>query len=225
MDAERVAIVTGSSRGIGRGIAKALAEHAWHLVINYQSNRDAAEEARSELEALGAGALVVRADMANSAELEGLVQATLDRYGRIDLLVNNAGIGPRERVDMLRVGEASYDEVMTVNLVVDPEQRQTYDTAYSPAYAGELRVPLSVIAPLPFDTRRMIGRRAAMELFPGAICNLGAGISTGIANLAAEEGFLDQIVLTNEQGLIGGAPASGVDAGAATNYDAMIDQP
>ncbi len=64
-----------------------------------------------------------------------------------------------------------------------------------------------------------------MELFPEAVCNLGAGISTGISNLAAEEGFLDQIVLTNEQGLIGGAPASGVDAGAAVNYAAMIDQP
>ena len=79
--------------------------------------------------------------------------------------------------------------------------------------------------PLPFDPRKIIARRAAMELFPQAICNLGAGVSTGIANIAAEEGFLDQIVLTNEQGLIGGAPASGVDAGAAMNYDAIVDQP
>jgi NAD(P)-dependent dehydrogenase (short-subunit alcohol dehydrogenase family) len=54
--------------------------------------------------------------MANLADLEGLVDATLDRFGRIDLLVNNAGVGPRERVDMLRVSEASYDEVMAVNL-------------------------------------------------------------------------------------------------------------
>lgn len=115
---------------------------------------------------------------------------------------------------------------MLVDLVVvDPDQRQTYTTEYSPAYAGELRVPLSEIPALPFDARKVIVRRAAMELFPQAVCNLGAGISTGIANLAAEEGFLDQIVLTNEQGLIGGAPASGVDAGAAVNYAAMIDQP
>jgi propionate CoA-transferase len=115
---------------------------------------------------------------------------------------------------------------MLVDLVVlDPDQRQTYLTEYSPAYAGELRVPLDEIPPLPFDARKVIARRAAMELFPGAICNLGAGVSTGIANVAAEEGFLDQIVLTNEQGLIGGAPASGVDAGAAMNFSAMIDQP
>ena len=116
MDAERVAIVTGSSRGIGRGIAIALAGQAWNIVINYRSNRAAAEEAGCEIEALGASALVVQADMANPAQVEGLVDATLDRYERIDLLVNNAGVGPRERVDMLQVGEASYDEVMTINL-------------------------------------------------------------------------------------------------------------
>lgn len=115
---------------------------------------------------------------------------------------------------------------MLVDIVVlDPHQRQTYLTEYSPSYAGELRVPLEQIPPLPFDVRKVIARRAALELFPGAICNLGAGVSTGIANIAAEEEFLDAIILTNEQGLIGGAPASGVDAGAAMNYMAMIDQP
>lgn len=115
---------------------------------------------------------------------------------------------------------------MLVDLVVlDPHQKQTYQIDFSPAYAGELRIPLSEITPLPLDARKVIARRAAMELFPGAVCNLGAGISTGIANIAAEEAILDQIVLTNEQGLIGGAPASGMDAGAAMNYVAMIDQP
>jgi propionate CoA-transferase len=115
---------------------------------------------------------------------------------------------------------------MLVDLVVlDPDQDQTYLTPFSSAYSGELRVPLTEIDVLPFDARKVIARRAAMELFPGAVCNLGAGVSTGIANVAAEEGVLDQIILTNEQGLIGGAPASGMDAGAAINYDAMIDQP
>jgi len=115
---------------------------------------------------------------------------------------------------------------MLVDLVVvDPDQMQSYTTQYNAAFAGELRVPLGEIPPLPFDPRKIIARLAAMELFPQAICNLGAGVSTGIANIAAEEGFLNQIVLTNEQGLIGGAPASGVDAGAAMNYDSIIDQP
>ena len=78
---------------------------------------------------------------------------------------------------------------------------------------------------LPLDARKVIARRAAMELFPGAICNLGSGISTGIANVAAEEDVLDEHLLTNEQGLIGGAPASGSEAGASRNYAAMVDQP
>jgi propionate CoA-transferase len=110
-------------------------------------------------------------------------------------------------------------------VVVEPAQRQTYLTAYSPAYAGELKVPLADIPVLPFDARKVIARRAACELFPGAICNLGSGISTGIANVAAEEGVLDAVCLTNEQGLIGGAPAAGGEAGASRNYAAMIDQP
>jgi propionate CoA-transferase len=110
-------------------------------------------------------------------------------------------------------------------VVVEPGQWQTYETEYSPSYAGEMRMPLSDIAVLPLDARKVIARRAALELFPGAICNLGSGISTGIANVAAEEDVLDEVWLTNEQGLIGGAPASGNEAGAAKNYAAMIDQP
>ena len=110
-------------------------------------------------------------------------------------------------------------------VVVEPDQLQTYETPYSPAYAGELRIPLSDIPVLPLDARKVIARRAALELYRGAICNLGSGISTGIANIAAEEGVLDDICLTNEQGLIGGAPASGNEAGASRNYAALIDQP
>lgn len=113
---------------------------------------------------------------------------------------------------------------MLVDLVViDPDQRQTYQMAYSPAYAGEIKIPLNEIPNMPLDARKIIARRAAMELIPGAICNLGSGVSTGIATIATEEGILDEIVLTNEQGLIGGAPSP--DAGAAINYTSMIDQP
>ena len=110
-------------------------------------------------------------------------------------------------------------------VVVDPEQSQTYATYYSPAYAGELHVPLAGMDRLPFGERKIIARRAATELMPRAICNLGAGISTGISAVAAEEGILDEMVLTNEQGFIGGAPLTGVDSGAAANYEAVVDQP
>lgn len=110
-------------------------------------------------------------------------------------------------------------------IVVDPEQTQTFFTVHDPAYAGEMKVPLTSIAALPFSVRKVVARRAALELFPGAICNLGSGISTGIASIAAEEKSLDAVVLTNEQGLIGGAPATGNEPGAGRNYQAMVDQP
>jgi propionate CoA-transferase len=64
-----------------------------------------------------------------------------------------------------------------------------------------------------------------MELVPGAVCNLGAGVSTGLSTIAAEEGLLDLAVLTNEQGLIGGAPTTGRDSGGGQNFAAMIEQP
>ncbi|MBU8546829.1 MULTISPECIES: acyl CoA:acetate/3-ketoacid CoA transferase [Roseomonadaceae] len=110
-------------------------------------------------------------------------------------------------------------------VVVAPEQEQTYLTPYSPAYSGEFRIPLDDIPRLKLDARKIVARRGALELFPRAICNLGSGIFTGIANVAAEEGCLDAICLTNEQGNIGGAPASGGEAGAAMNPDAQVDQP
>jgi 3-oxoacyl-[acyl-carrier protein] reductase len=116
MSNENVAIVTGSSRGIGRGIALSLAERGWQIVINYRSNFTAAEEAQKAVEAAGGGALIIQADMASQADLLKLVEATLAKYGRIDLLVNNAGVAPRQRVDMLQVAETSYNEVMDINL-------------------------------------------------------------------------------------------------------------
>ncbi|MCK1641446.1 3-oxoacid CoA-transferase [Bradyrhizobium sp. 157] len=115
--------------------------------------------------------------------------------------------------------------VLVDYLVVDPGQRQTYATEYSPAYAGKMRVPDGTIAPLPFDERKIIARRAALELMPGATVNIGYGISNGIAVVAAEEGIYRSVTLTAEQGVIGGIPAPGQDAGAGTNYDMIAPQP
>lgn len=114
--AARTALITGSSRGIGRGMALALAERGWQVVVNYRSNRQAAEETGREVEARGGAAFLVQADMASIEDLNRMVDATLERFGTIDLHVNNAGMGPRERVDMLQMSEDSYDEVMAVNL-------------------------------------------------------------------------------------------------------------
>ncbi len=110
-------------------------------------------------------------------------------------------------------------------LVVAPDQRQTYLTEFDPAYAGVLRRPESALPVLPLDIRKAIARRAALELSPGAVVNLGFGVSNGIAAVAAEEGIYRELTLTVEQGIVGGVPAGGPDAGAGVNYDAMVDQP
>jgi propionate CoA-transferase len=115
--------------------------------------------------------------------------------------------------------------ILVDHVVVDENQRQTYWSDYNPSYSGEMRIPLEGLRRLPFTERKIVARRAAMEIRPGAVCNLGAGISTGVSAVAAEEGFLDEVVLTNEQGFVGGAPLTGPDSGAAQNYDAMVDQP
>ena len=125
----------------------------------------------------------------------------------------------------LRYRDVKIPGILVDHVVVVPEQSQTYATAYDGSYSGEVRVPLDAIRPLPFGPRKIIARRAAMELRPGAVCNIGAGISTGISAVAAEERILDRIILSNEQGFIGGAPLTGPDSGAAQNWSAMVDQP
>lgn len=113
---ERVAIITGASRGIGRGIALALGEQGWAVSINYRGNADAANEVAEQVEQAGGRPLVIQADVTKAADRQELVDGTLREFGRIDLLVNNAGMAPRQRVDLLETSEASYDEVMGVNL-------------------------------------------------------------------------------------------------------------
>jgi 3-oxoacyl-[acyl-carrier protein] reductase len=112
----KVAIVTGGSRGIGRGIVLGLAEKGWSVTINYRGNADAAQETERLVSEAGGRALVVQADIGGAADRERLVQETLAHFGRIDLLVNNAGMAPRVRMDILQTTEESYDEVMAVNL-------------------------------------------------------------------------------------------------------------
>ncbi len=111
-----VALVTGASRGIGRAIAAALAQKGWRIVINYQSNAEAAAEALGLVQSAGSAGIAVQANIADAAERARLLDETLEVFGRIDLLVNNAGMAPRKRMDMLQMTEASYDEVMAVNL-------------------------------------------------------------------------------------------------------------
>jgi propionate CoA-transferase len=153
-------------------------------------------------------------------EMLAMAQATRRAGGVVVVQVKRMA-----RRDTLPPKQVKIPGIFVDFIVVDPEQRQTYVTYYDPSYSGELRIPVEHIQPLPFGPRKIIVRRAAMELFPGAICNLGAGVSTGISTIAAEEGLLDAVHLTNEQGIIGGAPITGRDSGGGQNFAAMVDQP
>jgi propionate CoA-transferase len=110
-------------------------------------------------------------------------------------------------------------------VLAQPENhRQTYATAHNGALSGQIRVPMDRVAPLPLDERKVMARRAAMELPPGGVVNLGIGMPEGVAAVAAEEKVLRFVTLTAEPGVIGGMPQGGLDFGAALNPEAVIQQ-
>lgn len=116
MDNQRVAIVTGGSRGIGRAIAEELAAAEFRTVVNYATRPDAAEAVVESISEAGGVALSVSGDVGNTEDRQRLVDTTLETFGRIDVLVNNAGITSQGRNDLLEATEASWDRVFDTNL-------------------------------------------------------------------------------------------------------------
>jgi NAD(P)-dependent dehydrogenase (short-subunit alcohol dehydrogenase family) len=116
MPAQRVALVTGSSRGIGRAIAERLAREGMAVVVNFVSRADDADSVVSGIVANGGRAIAVRADVGRRDDRNELVEKTVEQFGRIDVLVNNAGITSQGRKDLLEATEESWDAVFDTNL-------------------------------------------------------------------------------------------------------------
>ena len=150
-----------------------------------------------------------------------IAQATKNSGGKVIVQVEN----------VVQFGSLDTRLVKIPGILVDaiviskPENHmQTFEVAYNPAYSGEIRIPVDAIAPLPMDVRKVITRRAAMELVPNAVVNLGLGMPECISAVAAEEGVSDTMVLTAESGVIGGVPAAGLSFGVTANAECVIDQ-
>jgi NAD(P)-dependent dehydrogenase (short-subunit alcohol dehydrogenase family) len=117
-----VALITGASRGIGRGIALELAKIGFDLVINFAGNTAAATQTAADCVAAAKGAgkairaEICQADVSSSKDRESLIGFTRDKFGRLDLLVNNAGVAPELRADILEASEQSFDRLININV-------------------------------------------------------------------------------------------------------------
>ena len=114
--AQKSALVTGASRGIGRGIAIELARAGYRVAINYAGNASAAAEALKLVQEAGSDGFVVQGDVSVATDRQRMITETVENFGRIDILVNNAGVAPNVRADLLDAGEESFDRLLAINL-------------------------------------------------------------------------------------------------------------
>jgi propionate CoA-transferase len=173
------------------------------------TSADADGNLTMEREALTLEALAIAMAVRNS---DGIVIAQVER------VVESGSLNPRQ----VKVPGIMVDCVV----VAKPENHwQTFATNYNPAFSSEIRVRTGSLPPIEMSQRKIIARRAAFELKPNSVVNLGIGLPEAIAPVANEEKIIDLITVTAEPGVIGGIPASGLNFGAATNTQAVIDQP
>lgn len=162
-------------------------------------------------------------DEAVTLESLSIAQATKNSGGKVIIqvkgIVENGSLDPR----LVKIPGIYVDVVVVVSDLKN--HMQSFDVAYNASFTGSKKLVLDTCSDDALNERKIIGRRAAMELRPNVIVNLGIGVPEAIATVANEEGIGDEMVLTVEAGPIGGVPASGLSFGASSNPTIVLDQP
>ncbi|MFM7322683.1 MAG: 3-ketoacyl-ACP reductase [Armatimonadota bacterium] len=204
-----VALVTGASRGIGRGIALALAAERWRVVVHYVHDSAAAEETLAAVRAAGGDGVVVRGDLADAGDRARIVAESLAVGGTIDLLVDNAGIAPPVRSDLLELAEADWDTVLDVNLkgtfFLSQRVAREMVARKRPGETPRIVVVTSISAEVASTNR-------------GAYCVSKAGLSMVVRLLAAR--LAEHGIAVHE--VRPGVVATDMTAGVREKYDALV---
>lgn len=211
-----VSLVTGAGRGIGRGIAIELAKLGHAVVINFAGNASAAEECLQLVREAGGDGITVQADVSLTADRARLVQETLTAYERIDLLVNNAGVAPNVRADLLEAGEESFDRLININLkgpyfLTQAVARQMIDQVQNKAVS-------------PFGLPRIVTVSSisayTASVNRGDYCVAKAGLGMMTALFAARLAEFGINVYEIRPGVI----ATDMTSGVKEKYDQLIEQ-
>lgn len=179
-----------------------------HVAVLRGTTADIEGNVSMEKEALILDALAMAAAAKNSG---GLVIVQVERIADRGTLRARDVVIPGIMVDCV--------------VQAEPEHHwQTFGTRYNPAFSSEIKVPLQSLPAMAMSDRKIISRRAAFELQPNDIVNLGIGMPEGVAEVGNEERIMDLLTMTAEPGIIGGVPAGGLDFGAGTNISCLINQ-
>jgi 3-oxoacyl-[acyl-carrier protein] reductase len=210
---KRTALITGGSRGIGFGIAKELANAGFDLAINGVRPQESVQNILNELSEFGVEVVYARGDVSNKEDREQIFQTIIDKFGQLNVLVNNAGVAPRERKDILEASEEIFDEVLNINL-----KGPYFLTQLFAGHMVEIKkenpefecciINISSVSATVASTNR------------GEYCISKAGIAMATKLWAARLGEFDIPVYEIQPGVI----ATDMTAGVTEKYDRLFEQ-